>query len=290
MNRRGFALLTVLWALALASAVVGAAIATARLAIAASGNRITLARAAWAREACTALLLAGDTAAGRASWTPLSLADTIDLGRGTWCRVQVEDPGAKLNLNTAEPEALRMFLATDSLTDALLDWRDRDDLTRPEGAESGWYAAHRQARPRNDGLADLRELRLVRGFDSATVARLEPLVTTRGTGQINLGAAPPEVLATLPGMTDELARVLLTHRADGRVTISLDQTVGALSADARRVLLAHYAEFVRGVSLQPVQLVATVQGGVRGRAPVSQATLTLVPAPGRLAIVRRELE
>ncbi len=285
MNRRGFALLTVLWSVALASAVVGAAIATARLEIAASANRVTLTRAAWARDACADILLARDSAD-----SALGGLDTVDLGRGTWCRVGIDDPGAKLNLNTTDPEALRVLLANDSLAAALLDWRDGDDLTRPRGAEGGWYRAQGRPLPRNDLLADVHELALIRGFDSARVARLEPLVTTQGTGQLNLGTAPPEVLATIPGMTDELIRFLLAHRAGGHLTLRLEEVVGALSNDSRRALLARYQDFMFLVSVGPTRLVATVEGGVHGRGPTAREALTLIPAPGRLAIVRRELE
>ncbi|HEU4648241.1 MAG TPA: hypothetical protein VFS33_04215 [Gemmatimonadales bacterium] len=293
MNRRGFALLTVLWAVALASAVVGATIAAARLQVLASENRVTLTRAAWARDACREILLARidpDSAMRPMAGAAGPVRDTIHLGRGTWCRAAVEDPGAKLNLNTADAEALRLLLGSDSLVDALLDWRDADDVPRPLGAERTWYVAQGRPAPRNGELADLGELMLVRGFDSASVARLAPLVTTRGDGRVNLAAAPPEVLATLPGMTESLARLLLAARADGRLTSRPAEFVDALPSDARRALLARYQDFAMRTSATPGQLVARIEGGVRGRAPVARETLALVPVPGRLAVLRREFD
>lgn len=285
MSRRGFALLTVLWALGLASLVVGTAVVTAHLGQAATANRLVLSRAAWAREACTEILVA--RTAKDASIREL---DSVDLGRGTWCWATIEDPGAKLNLNAADAEALRLLLANDTLADALLDWRDGDSIPRPLGAESDWYRSRALPLPRNGPLADLRELALVRGFDSARVARLLPLLTTEGTGQINLGSAPPEVLVTVPGMTPELLAAVLARRAMGGVLTGPDQLLGSLSRDAQRQLLARYQDFARTVSYGPTQLIARVEGGVRGRRPTARETLTLVPAPGRLAVIRREVE
>lgn len=285
MSRRGFALLTVLWALALASLVVGTALEATRLGQAATANRIVLARAAWAREACAEILLA--RAAEDAN---VAGVDTVDLGRGTWCRAEIEDPGAKLDVNVADREQLRLLLANDSLVDALLDWRDSDSTPRPLGAEADWY--HRQGlpTPRNGPLADVEELALVRGFDSARVAHLRPLVTTEGTGQINLAAAPPEILATLPGMTPELLRAVMARRANVAVGGVWEEILASLSRDGLGQLLARYQDFARAVSYGPTQLLAHVEGGVVGRAPTAKARLTLVPAPGRLAVIRREVE
>lgn len=285
MSRRGFVLLTVLWALALASAVVGTAMAVARLGQATSANRMVLARAAWAREACAQIL-----SARLAQDSTLRALDTVDLGRGTWCRASVDDPGARVNVNTVDAEILRRLVANDTVTDALLDWRDPDDLPRPLGAEAAWYLGQRRPVPRNGPLADARELALIRGIDSTRLDRLVAVLTTRGTGQVNLGSAPPEVLAVLPGMSAELMRAVLSHRSGGAIVGRPEELIGSLSADARRELYARYRDFARVVSYAPAQLVAEVEGGVRGRTPIARETLTLVAGPGRFAVISRETE
>jgi len=71
---------------------------------------------------------------------------------------------------------------------------------------------------------------------------------------------------------------------------SADALVGAVSRSSRTILLNSYAEFVRAAVFAPPQLIATVEGGVRGTPIVARATLTMVPVPGRLAIIRRETE
>jgi hypothetical protein len=113
------------------------------------------------------------------------------------------------------------------------------------------------------------------------------LLTTRGTGVINVNAAPREVLRVLPGMNEE-AVVLILLRRSNRPLQSADELAGALSRSSRSVLLNNYAEFVRAAVFGPPQLIASVEGGVRGTPIVARATLTLVPVPGRLAVIRRE--
>lgn len=261
MNRRGFALLAVLWVLTALTALTGTGMIIARLGSETTRNRVLLARSEWAREACGEILLArfaADPSTRR--------VDMTDLGRGTWCRATVDDPAGKLNLNTADPEVVaRLFHAIG---------------TPPVVAESAKVARQR---------GTIYDLRQVAGIDSALAARLAPFVTTRGTGLINVNAARAEVLALLPGMTEEGA-VLLLNRRSSRPFHSVDEFAGALSRSARARLLESYAEFVRAAAFDAPQLIGMVEGGVRGTAIVARTTLTMVPVPGRLAIIRRETE
>jgi len=261
MNARGFALLAVLWVLTALAALTGAGMLVARLGSETTRNRALLARAEWAREACGEILLA------RFAVDPkIRNLGVIDLGRGTWCSAALEDPSARLNVNTADREALvRLFKAVgvqQALAESIIVSR-----------------AH----------SSLYDLRQVPGIDSAVATRLLPFVTVRGTGIVNVNAAPAEVLRTLPGITDESVFVLTTRRA-ARPVHSADELAGLLSRSSRSVFLGNYAEFVRAAGFDPPQLVATVEGGVRGTPIVARATLTAVPVPGRLAIIRRETE
>src|SRR6266566_5465000 len=273
MSSRGFALLAVLWTLTAVTAFTGAALAVARLGSTTTRNRVLLARAAWAREGCVEILLArwasppDPLSAMRRGGTIVSL-DSVDLGRGTWCSATLEDPSTKLNLNLADRPALVTVLqavvhhsvALDSLADALLDWRDPDTVRRPLGDESSGN--------RNGPFADVWELRHVRGFTDSLVARLAPFLTTRGMGVINVNAAPREVLAGLPGITEETVRLLLMHRGSAALA-NADALAGLLSPSARATLLASYPEFVRAAVFAPPQLVGVVMGGVRGTSLVS---------------------
>jgi len=261
MNRGGFALLAVLWVLTALTALTGAGLLVARMGSETTRNRILLARAEWAREAC------GEILAARFAVDPtIRELAPIDLGRGTWCRASLEDPAARLNVNTADRAALvQLFKAVGvqaTLAESIVVMRARSPLY---------------------------DLRQVHGVDSAVAARLSSFVTVRGTGVVNVNAAPPEVLRTLPGMTEEGVFLLISRRALRRVH-SADEFAGLLSRSSRTVFLGNYAEFVRGAVFDPPQLVATIEGHVRGTAIVARAVLTTVPVPGRLAVIRRETE
>jgi DNA uptake protein ComE-like DNA-binding protein len=246
MNRRGFALLTVLWLITALSAVVGLALATTRLGQRTTLNRIALTRGRWAADACLAIV--------QARWVQHRLADTatIDLGRGTECRWQIEDPTARVNVNTAEREVLEQVV------------RNADSII-----------ARRRGRP----LADLDEMP---GLD-------QRLVTVDGPGTVNLTAAPREVLIALPGMSAEAAEWLLARRAVGRPVGSLDELAGLLSPSGRAALLARYADLARLATFAPPQLKITVDGGIGGEPARSTIAVVVVPLPERLAVIRRQM-
>jgi len=91
------------------------------------------------------------------------------LGSGR-VKIYLSAENERLNLNTASDEELLDFLVDLGipeeealiLRDSLLDWRDKDDVPRPHGAEKDWY---RDYTPRNGPLKSFSELLLVRGFN-----------------------------------------------------------------------------------------------------------------------------
>lgn len=89
MNRRGFALLGVLWAVTALAGIAAIGTSDARLGARASANRIALTRAAWAAEGCLALVFAATDGVLRgggslAASAPASLA----FSREVHCRVE----------------------------------------------------------------------------------------------------------------------------------------------------------------------------------------------------------
>ena len=261
MNRRGFALLAVLWVLTALTALTGAGLLVARLGSETTRNRMLLARADWGREACGEIL-----AARFAVDATIRGLDPMDLGRGTWCRALLDDPTAKLNVNLADLDALAKLLTALGVQRAIAD---------------STIARRR--------LGTIYDLSQIPGLDSSTVVRLLPFLTTRGTGAINVNAARPEVLRVLPGVTEETVLVIMSRRST-RTLHNADELSGAVSRSSRTQLLASYAEFVRVVAFAPPQLMVTLEGGVHGTAITSRATVTVVPVSGRLAVIRRETE
>ena len=283
MSRRGFALFTTLWLIMVVSAVAGVALVVAGPATAAGRNRILLVRGAWAAEACGEILLARfeDGAAVRA-------VDTTDLGQGVWCRAEIQDAGGRLDLNLASPAELRALFGSDTLADAVLDWRDPDTLARPLGAEAGWYRDRGRRLPRDGAFADLSELALVRGLDGNAASALKTVLTVRGGGRVDLNAAPRAVLAALPGMDPAAVAMVLDSQRSGPRIGSSDDLLARLPSRSRQSVLEHYQEFTAAATFTPARIVVRVEGGIRGMPVVSAARLDVVPTKGRLAVIRRE--
>lgn len=103
-----------------------------------------------------------------------------------------------------------------AIAQAILDWLDADTDTRfPNGAEDDYYLElETPYRTANRALADVRELRLVRGVDDEVFARLAPHVTVLPERtDINVNTATPEVLMSLaPGFSRTLADRVVASR------------------------------------------------------------------------------
>lgn len=279
MNRRGVALLTVLWLLALLS-VVGASTLTfgrrvSRIAV----NRIALTRGRWGAEGCLAVMMgSADAMAG---------VDSLDLGAGVWCRAMVEDPAAKVRLDIANGDLLSALVADPAKSAALLDWLDPDDDARAGGAEREWYQAARRILPRNGPLLSIEELFLVRGFDSATVQRLRPFVSVRGGPGISLNAAPLEVLQAIPGL-EAAAPLIVARRSVGHLPRDLDDLLSALPANLRTEAMGRYAELQGRLRFAPERLVLHLEGHVVESKLVARTTVEVAPTDRRLAVLSRE--
>ena len=258
----GFALIAVLWVLTALSALTVVGLATARVGSMTTRNRIVLARAAWAREACIDILsarFARDTMTWQVGRT--------DLGRGTWCTAKLEDPSGKVDVNKADRVAIEGLL--------------RSIGVHPSVSES-ILTTRRRTR-----IYDLTE---IPGVDSTVAARLALVLTTRGSIVVNVNAASREVLATLPGMSPEAIDVVLSQRDLQRPLVGADDLARRLSKSGRAALYSDYDAFASRAGFSPTYLIVLAQGGVRGTALVANATLTAAPIAGRLAIIRRESE
>lgn len=320
-RRRGFALLAVLWAMVGIAALALAAQIAARDALAAASYRATSMAARWRAEGCAARARAAiDAALGRrgaddavaGAWTALdSVVAANDVSRDSQCDVTLTPTGMALDVNEADAETLRRLLRAlgadaraEAVADAILDWRDADDVPRPLGAERDWYRAHLLFPPRDGPLADLTELRRMRGLlGSPGIAPAAPDGLVEGfvealagaltveQGRVVLGRAPAAVLLALPGMTEESVARVLEMRARGERAIDPGRLGTLLSPAARDSLLAHYPELSRAVTPEPDAwiLVARAAGQAGGQLLLHGAgvEMRLVRAGSRAAIVRR---
>lgn len=222
----------------------------------------------------TALLAErGDAADGPdAAWARGSGRQPLGAG---WVSVAVEDEARRLDLGIAAladavPRLLVGLGLDPALADALADWIDADDVPRPGGAERAHYLGLTPPYvPANRPLATVGELRLVRGFDARTVARLRPFVTVAGEPAVNPNTAAREVLAALPALGPADVERLVAARALGPIgEAALD---GLVSGAARRVLTTraqHYTVHVEsgvGEVRRAVEALVAAPAGVEPR-------------------------
>ncbi|HKV50232.1 MAG TPA: hypothetical protein VJO52_03450 [Gemmatimonadaceae bacterium] len=208
------------------------------------------------------------------------------------CVLTLRPAGTTIDLNTAGDSFLvRLFVAlgdaparADSLSDAVLDWRDADDVPRPSGAEASWYLAQGRMPPRNAAFADVRELERVRGF--AQRAGLDSVLGVE-PARIVLDRAPLAVIAALPGFTSEAVARVADHRASGVPISDVLSLSAELSPAGRSALLADYPDLVRLTTAEPDAWILTARGTSGAPAVTVALELVLVRAGDRAAIVRR---
>jgi len=131
-------------------------------------------------------------------------------GLGGELRIRMLAESGKIDINKADEKLLEsMFLQSPLAEDeklrtrliaAILDWRDKDDITHSDGAEKKDYQdAGLSYWPSNKSFQSIEEVRLVMGMDEATFKWLIPLMTVySGQAQINAQQATKQVLSLLP--------------------------------------------------------------------------------------------
>lgn len=142
---------------------------------------------------------------------------------GMQLEIQMVDERGKINLNNINQLTLINWLVAMGLedqqvaeiSDAILDWLDPDDFTRPYGAEYDDYqAAGLPYGPSNAPFVILEELQQVMGINHELFKKLEPALSLHATGRgVDPLFAPYEALLSLPGMTPELARETIELRS-----------------------------------------------------------------------------
>jgi general secretion pathway protein K len=201
----------------------------------------------------------------------------------------LRDVGAALNLNEADEEMLRQFFAqgigldyadADELAQAILDWRDEDELPRINGGEREEYLEEGAlVLPPNRDFVDVDELRHVRGMTPEIYVAAAPHLTLIGDGQINLNSAPEPVLLALPGMDRGTVTQLLRLRESGVFPRSDTELRALLPEGSIQSIDARGRSFtnVRTYTTDQVEILAQgwVDGGVvqvTSRVVVSRGT------------------
>jgi len=133
------------------------------------------------------------------------------------------DEAARIDLNTAPDALLKSLLinvgqadeaTATSIVDAIADWRDPDDLRRPNGAEAEDYrAANAKYVPANGPFDSVADLMRVLGMTPQIYARIAPALTvySRLPG-INPQTASRDVLRAIPNITPDQVDSYLAAR------------------------------------------------------------------------------
>ena len=127
----------------------------------------------------------------------------------TTVTLAVRSASGLVDLNAASPDLLDAALEAAGITaaqrrnvvDAILDWRDGDDLRHLDGVEDQDYiAAGLPWTSRDAAIAAIDELRYVPGIGQNEFERLAPLVTVySGRSGVDIELAPPNLVEALTG-------------------------------------------------------------------------------------------
>jgi general secretion pathway protein K len=179
----------------------------------------------------------------------------IPFGEGQF-KVERENESGKVNLNRAGAALLKMMLNsfeiedTDKniIVDSIMDWRDKDNFHRANGAEDEYYLSLPEPyKCKNGDFTSIEELLLVRGVtpeifygglkDMVAVYQDKETGSERDNqrrvefnfNRININAASPRMLRALPRMTDDMVQEIMKYREkkDFRSLSDLQLIVGS---------------------------------------------------------------
>ena len=221
-RQRGIALVLVLWVTVLLSVIVGSFTLVSRVETMQARNQLDVTRAYFAAEAglhrAVAAMNVNDP---QRQWVPDGRVYEMRFA-GADVEIRVVDESGRIDLNAAQQDQLLSLFESqglerqraEELTDAILDWRDPDDLVRNFGAEDPDYEAAGYAYGAKDAPFDtVEELQQVMGMNYELYKQVEPAVTVySGRSQVNLNLAPREVLLAQPGLNAQLVDRYLEER------------------------------------------------------------------------------
>ncbi len=185
-RRRGVALVTVLWVLALLALIAASFATNTRTEINLARNQVESAKAEALAEAGVYQAIIGLMAEGGAEpWRVDGSVYAWRFATGE-IRVAIRDEGGKIDLNTGRDDLLRsLFRAiglnlqdSDALADAILDFRDADSLRHVGGAEDSDYeAAGLEYDAKDAPFEILEELQQVYGMSREIYEQVAPSFT-----------------------------------------------------------------------------------------------------------------
>ncbi len=223
---RGVAFVLVLWVIAMLSIMLGSFALVTRTESLQARHLFDTTQARYAAEAGLNLAVFGLRKSDpQERWVADGRPYNFGYGDAE-IEVRITDDSGKIDLNAAASSSDTTMLVglftsrgiehdqAEALADAVLDWVDPDDDTRPNGAEIAQYkAAGLSYGPANAPFNTVSELQQVLGMNYALYEKLEPALTIySGASKPSAAFAPLEALMAMPGMTTELAEQIIQQR------------------------------------------------------------------------------
>jgi len=199
----------VLWLLVLLTTITVALTATVRSEVRAVGNTVEMTKARYAAQAGVELGVINLLVPQAQRWPADGSVRELAV-RDISVRIATVDEAGKIDINHAAAEVLASLMTQSgvamdragAIADAILDWRDVDDMRRLNGAEDFEYRmAGRNYGAADRGFHSVDELLQVLGMDPEIFAAIEPALTVHsGLPGTNPQLASPQVASVLAGL------------------------------------------------------------------------------------------
>ena len=226
-SRAGFALIMVLWLITLLTIIAMGLAYNSRQSVRAMSGLAGNARARYVAESGVQLAIMNllkAQAEHRLSGDGRVVAVEVPGGR---VAVTVTDESGKIDINTASPELLaRLFVSFDvdledanALADAVIDYRDEDNLVSLHGAEDDDYlAAGLPWEAKDSKFTRVAEIQRVYGMDLSLAMEVMAHVTvyTESTG-INPEVASLQILRALSEEPVDLLQAYIDQRRESHI-------------------------------------------------------------------------
>lgn len=207
---------------------------------------------------------AQDSDSGMSAWRVNADVPEVPFGGGRF-KVLIGNESGKININSAGADLLRLGLNSvglsdgekETIVDSILDWRDEDNFHRANGAEDDYYRSLPRPYECKDAEFDsVDELLLVRGVtpeiffdglknrftvyggDGSANPNRNWRMKRKQSSQININAAPPDVLMALPMMTQEAVDAIVEFRMEEEIK-SVSDLADLVGADIYNAIKTH---------------------------------------------------
>lgn len=140
-------------------------------------------------------------------------------------KVSVRDSNGLVSLSSLNEAALKRLIEMLSgqdatgIIDSYLDWIDRDNLARVNGAEESYYKSKGLPyAPRNMPIQYKEELAFIKGMDRELLKKIDPYITTLPSPAFNPNTASETVLRAYLNIDERTVRTLMDYMSKKPVT------------------------------------------------------------------------